>query len=307
MKLFKCQFILCLIILISINIDIHEGKKLRRKSHIIHKEPQVEVRKNETKKEEVHQKEEKTQTNQEPENEVNDGNEKKPTKKKNKEKVKNPVEVIKNKEKVINPVADNEIIDAIQKTHETSKKIEEAIKKIDKCHSKVCKKEKKKEMKKKLKKKNIKIKMLNQKNKALEKKLQQQQVQKNSTEYLSQPLPQFFPQPQTPPVQIATKSSDFIPIHVINSRRVSNLISNNSLSKCFIPLLNPSLFPSVFDPVQSCHLCCYNELFYDKRAINCCYERCSYSSPSLSYSLRCGSYSFPYRGAMVTFDSLQLY
>ena len=310
MKFFKWQCILCLIILISFNLDIYEGRRIRRKNHKIHREPKIEVNDKETQREEISQKEGETQTNQEPEEQVDDGNEKKPTGEKSEEKVGNSVEVNKTEEKTPNP-ADKEIIVAIQKTHETSKKIEEAIKKIDKCHSKICKKEKekekKKEIKKKLKNKNKKIKMLDQKNTDLEQKIQQQMQPKNITEHSSQPQSQSLPQSQIAPVSIISQSIDLIPIHVINSRRVSNLISNNSLSKCFIPLFNPSLFPSVFDPVQSCHLCCYNELFYDQRALNCCYERCSYSSPSFTYSLRCGAYSFPYRGSMVTFGSLQLY
>lgn len=178
---------------------------------------------------------------------------------------------------------DKEIIGAIKQTYESTKKIDDVINQINHCKDKVCNNST-----------NIKNSTLSSKRNKHNNKLKtsKQNEQNNSTiSSLYQNPTIIYPLPPLRPIY-----QEVIPIQIQ---------SLHPLSRCYSPIVNPSLFPSVFDPVQSCHLCCYNELYYDKIALNCCYERCSYSSP-FAFSSQCNSYSFPYKGETISFNSITI-
>ena len=178
---------------------------------------------------------------------------------------------------------DKEIIGAIKQTYVSTKKIDEVINQINHCKDKICNNNTNTT--------NPTSKPTKHNSKIKQKKIQKgQQSNDNSTlTSLYQNPTIIYPLPPLRPL--------YQQVIQIQPQQL------HPLSRCYSPILNPSLFPSIFDPVQSCHLCCYNELYYDKMALNCCYERCSYSSP-FAFSSQCNSYSFPYKGETISFNSI---
>ena len=173
---------------------------------------------------------------------------------------------------------DKEIIGAIKQTYVSTKKIDDVINQINHCKDKVCN--------------NTNTTKPTKHNSKIKQKKKQKEEESNDNSTLSslyQNPTIIYPLPPLRPLY-----QEVIQIHPQQL---------HPLSRCYSPIVNPSLFPSIFDPVQSCHLCCYNELYYDKIALNCCYERCSYSSP-FAFSSQCISYSFPYKGEIISFNSI---
>lgn len=74
----------------------------------------------------------------------------------------------------------------------------------------------------------------------------------------------------------------------LNLPSKKNVYHTQSLSKCF-----------QFINLNSCKLCCKNNLNYDPKALDCCIEKCT-NIIIKRYSLSCMKYHFKYQNSVIT-------